>query len=190
MQPALPAVQPPTTQPWQTTPQIPPVGNPSASNPPVQNAGYAAGPVYAPQPAMPAPSGPQMVPVGAAPVKGLDGYCPVTLVEKRIWRKGDVRFGAVHRGRTYLFGSEEAQKQFLANPDHFAPILSGLDAVQYSSNGRTVEGKRDFGVVYRGQVYLFENAASRDAFEKAPDRFVTAAQQAMLKSEQGATVFR
>jgi hypothetical protein len=39
-------------------------------------------------------------------------------------------------------------------------------------------------------VYLFENAASRDAFEKAPDRFVTAAQQAMLKSEQGTTVFR
>jgi YHS domain-containing protein len=185
MQSAPPAANPPTAQPWQSPPPIPPVGNP-----PVQNAGYAAGPTYAPQPAAPAPSGAQMVPVTAAPAQGLDGYCPVTLVEKRIWRKGDVRFGAVHRGRTYLFGSEEAQKQFLANPDHFAPILSGLDAVQYSSNGRTVEGKRDFGVVYRGQVYLFENAASRDAFEKAPDRFVTAAQQAMLKSEQGATVYR
>lgn len=189
-QPALPAAaqavnEQPASQPWQAAPQISPVGNP-----PVQSAGYAAGPTYAPQPTSTPPSAPQMVPVSAAPAQGLDGYCPVTLVEKRVWRKGDVRFGAVHRGRTYLFASDEAQKKFLANPDHFAPILSGIDAVQYTSNGRTVEGKRDFGVVYRGQVYLFENAASRDAFEKTPDQFVTAAQQAMLKTEQGGTMYR
>lgn len=183
--PPTPTVQTPA-QPSQYAPQIPPVGNP-----PVQNAGYATSPTYSPQPAgaIP-PGGPQMVPVSAAPAQGMDGYCPVTLVEKRLWRKGDVRFGAVHRGRTYLFGTEEAQQKFLADPDRFAPVLSGLDAVQYGSNGRAIEGKRDFGVVYRNQVYLFENAASRDAFEKAPDRFVGIAQQAMLKSEQTGTQYR
>lgn len=185
-QPAPMATQPPPSvvnQPWQAAPQIPPVGNPPAQ------AAFAPGTGYAQQPSA-APAGPQMIPVNAAPMQGLEGYCPVTLIEKRVWRKGDVRFGAVHQGRTYLFAAEDAQKKFLADPDRFAPILSGVDAVQLASNGRTVDGRRDFGVVYRNQVYLFENAASRDAFEKAPDRFVGFAQQAMLRTEQKGTQLR
>ncbi|MEX0711052.1 MAG: thioredoxin family protein, partial [Pirellulales bacterium] len=52
------------------------------------------------RPSTPPPT-PQ-IPAGNPPL-GLDGYCPVTLGEKRVWQIGDVRWGAIHRGRTYLF---------------------------------------------------------------------------------------
>ncbi|HEX3872459.1 MAG TPA: thioredoxin family protein, partial [Pirellulales bacterium] len=44
------------------------------------------------------------------PRLGLDGFCPVTLMEKRAWTPGDARWGAIHRNRTYLFCSEAEQK--------------------------------------------------------------------------------
>ncbi len=47
------------------------------------------------------------------PGAGLDGYCPVTLVEQEKWVKGDPKWGAHHRGRLYFFISPEAQQRFL-----------------------------------------------------------------------------
>src|SRR6185369_11033071 len=97
----------------------------------------------------------QMVPVSQAPPVGLDGFCPVTLVEtmarnpgdRGAWKKGDRQFGAVHKGRTYLFTSVEQQQKFLQNPDNYAPVLSGCDPVLYAERGQMVDGKRAFGLV-------------------------------------------
>ena len=46
------------------------------------------------------------VPPGNPPL-GMDGYCPVHLTESQQWQRGDVRWGAIHRGRTYLFVSQQ-----------------------------------------------------------------------------------
>ncbi|MEX0794139.1 MAG: thioredoxin family protein, partial [Pirellulaceae bacterium] len=70
------------------------------------------------------------------PQFALDGYCPVTLIEKMAWQKGDRRFGAVHLGKVYLFGSEANQKKFLADPNQFSPVFSGLDPVVFVTEGR------------------------------------------------------
>lgn len=127
------------------------------------------------------------VPVKDAPPIGLEGYCPVTLREGSKWKKGDRQYGAVHRGRTYLFVSAAEQQKFLADPDAFSPILSGADPVIFAERGQLVDGSRNFGVSLpnggRSEMYFFATPESRDLFEKNPKQYAIHAHQAMLKSE-------
>ena len=93
-----------------------------------------------------APSGRQLsLPVGSPPL-ALDGYCAVTLVSNMVWHKGDVRYGVLHRGRTYLFASATEQLMFLASPDTYAPVAAGNDVCQLVDSGKYVAGKREFGL--------------------------------------------
>jgi len=102
---------------------------------------------------------------------GLDGYCPVTLVEQEKWVKGDRKWGARHRGRLYLFVSPAAQQRFLDSFEKYAPALSGYDPVKYSDQGALVEGKRAHGVFYRSQIYLFADEAGLQQFWADPERY-------------------
>ena len=143
--------------------------NPAAGNPAVGSPAGFAGNQSA------AYSGPT---APATPNHGLDGYCPVTLVEDFRWEKGNPAWGAVHRGRIYLFTSRENQQRFLAQPDFFSPSLSGLDPVAFSEHGARVEGKRRHGVFYGNHIYLFADEASLQRFSQAPDQYVNVARQA------------
>jgi protein disulfide-isomerase len=109
----------------------------------------------------------------------LDGYCPITLVEQNTWSKGDPRWGVEHRGRTYLFTSYVNQQRFLANPDLYSPVLSGYDAVRYFDQGELVEGKREHGLYYGDQYFLFADEASLERFHSAPQRYVAQTQAAI-----------
>ncbi|MFV2069422.1 MAG: hypothetical protein ACC645_20860, partial [Pirellulales bacterium] len=98
---------------------------------------------------------------------------------KQQWIAGDRRWGVIHRGRTYLFTTSEAQQQFLANPDEFSPVLSGLDPVAVVDQKQAVAGQRRHGVFYGGRVYLFANEASLQQFSGDPERYVQGVRQAM-----------
>jgi YHS domain-containing protein/thioredoxin-related protein len=141
---------------------------------------------------------PHLVPASQAPPIALDGFCPVTLLDtvardpsdRTAWKKGDKQFGAIHRGRTYLFTSQAQQQKFLASPDAYAPVLSGCDPVVFAERGQFVDGKRAYGIITpERQIYLFADEASRDRFEKSPASFTATIQQAMQHSEAG-TRFR
>lgn len=138
----------------------------------------------------PAASGPSsthdssVAPAGAAsananPPLGLDGFCPVTLYDKKKWKRADARWGVVHRDRTYLFAGPEEQKKFLANPDKFSPMLSGFDPVHYLDEGKFVAGRREHGVWYQDQMYLFADEGSLQQFWTAPSRYIPRVEQAM-----------
>jgi YHS domain-containing protein len=161
-------------------PSIPVQNTPAPTAPPAQVAGPMPG---SPSPALTPNQG--LVPASQAPPIALEGYCPVTLVEAEKWKKADARYGAIHRGRTYLFSSEIEQKKFLANPDRYSPALSGLDPVAFAQRNQQVEGKRGYGVKYNNQVYLFENEGSLQVFSKSPHTFANTAQQAMLQADSG-----
>ncbi|HEY2882707.1 MAG TPA: thioredoxin family protein [Pirellulales bacterium] len=117
-------------------------------------------------------------PASAAPQLGLDGYSPVALMEQGQWRLGDRRFGAIHRGRTYLFTSPEEQQKFLANPDRFSPTASGDDVVLAVDYGQQAEGKRCFGLTYQNRIYLFSSEATQQAFMQNRERYAAQVQQA------------
>ena len=120
----------------------------------------------------------RQVPAGSPPL-ALEGCCPVTLIEQRKWLVGDPRWGVVHRGRTYLFGSTREQQRFLANPDQFTPVLSGNDPVLAMDEGKTVPGHRTHGFFYGNRVYMFENEATAQRFAQNPNRYAPEITQAM-----------
>jgi len=112
-------------------------------------------------------------PPGLPPL-GLEGYCPVSLVEKRRWVLGTHPWGVIHEGRTYMCAGPEEQKKFLATPERYGPVMSGHDVVWAVERGQQVPGRREYGVFYRGRVYLFAEPATLDAFRKNPRRYLDA----------------
>jgi len=132
----------------------------------------------------PAPTAPEAdLPPGNPPL-ALDGYCPVQLGETRRWVLGNRQWGARHLGRTYLFAGPEEQRRFLADPDRYAPVISGDDVVQAVDRGQSVAGRREHGVFYHGRVFLFADEASLATFAKNPSRYADQAMQAMRTGQQ------
>jgi YHS domain-containing protein len=171
--------------------QPPPAASlqPAAGSPPAWGtAGYFGTQPSAPNSSLPYNTAPPvtspasaptaaMLPTGTATL-GLEGFCPVTLTEQNRWQVGDRRWGAVHRGRTYLFAGPMEQKQFMTNPDRYSPAISGRDVVAALDQGQSVDGQRQFGLRYAGRMYLFSNTSSREAFLKNPTRYSAEVMQA------------
>jgi len=124
----------------------------------------------------PAPAG---QPTESEPMPlGLEGYCPVTLVESGGWVEGQAGWGARHRGRTYLFRGLEQQQAFLADPDRYAPALSGDDPVAAFDSATSLPGERRYGVTYQQRIYLFASPESRATFAANPQRYTSRVQLA------------
>jgi len=169
--------------------QNPPAVNPAPMNPTsVHSAPVNPAPAFAP-PGTVAANPPAAAPVAGAssaaaippgvPPLALDGYCPVTVTEKMIWKKGDVKYGAIHRGHTYLFASAAEQQKFLAAPDVFSPIVSGHDPIAIVEEGKLVPGKREHGCFCDKRMVLFSSAANFEKFKADQNRYVTELQQAL-----------
>jgi protein disulfide-isomerase len=127
-------------------------------------------------------SDPRTTVADADPPLALDGFCPVTLADREVWERGDVRWGAIHRGRTYLFASPESQQRFLADPDRFSPMLSGYDVVRYIERGDAVPGERRHGMWYQGKMYLFADESSLGQFNRSPDGYMRRTIEIMMAS--------
>ncbi len=132
----------------------------------------------------------QQLPAGSPPL-AFDGYCPVALKTNHKWVAGNLKFGAIHRGRTFLFMGEEQRQQFLANPDAYSPVFSGMDPVLLLDNNQLVEGSRRYGFEYLGAFYLFANQESMDRFKSKPDQYAANVRQAMNRMDAtGDTLIR
>jgi len=114
----------------------------------------------------------EMDPYGSMPL-GLEGFCPVTILEKGTWTEGRPQWGARHRGRTYLFAGQPEQQAFFANPDRYAPALSGDDPVLAFGSGTSIPGQRRYGVTYQARMYLFSSPETRAAFAADPARYAS-----------------
>jgi len=123
------------------------------------------------------------IPPGNPPL-ALEGYCPVSLTDKQRWVLGNPRWGARHEGRTYLFAGPEEQQKFLANPDRYAPVLSGMDVVQLVEATQLTEGRREHGAWFGGRVYLFSSEESYQKFSLDPYRYINALPQAVARLSQ------
>ena len=161
-----------------TPPLGPPPGDLALAGPgPPPSTGPAPRIIPAPQTQVPAsqspPAGPAAAPPSPNPPLALDGYCPVRLVEHKEWVSGDRRWGLRHRGRTYLFSGPEERARFYADPDRYAPVLSGNDVVLAVERNQTVPGHRAYGVFFASKVYLFADRASLEKFEQNPRHYAS-----------------
>lgn len=109
---------------------------------------------------------------------GLNGYCPVALQNAirnpnapgatSPWVRGNPQFAVRHRGRIYHCESEQARTTLLANPDRYAPALSGCDLVEFAKTGDWVDGNCEFGFIEQrtGRVFLFSSRANCEDFAR------------------------
>lgn len=183
--PASPALEarvipPPTLQgpPPAMPPATPPVG-PAMPDPRTLTGPAPSGPVAPPAAPPAAPATPTTPAAPAATSNwGLDGYCPVCLVDQRKWVAGNRQLGIEHRGKVYLFERAEERDRFWSNPDLYTPVLSGNDAVIALERGQSVPGRREFGVFLGNRIYLFAEKASLEKFTKNPHQYANHALQA------------
>jgi len=102
----------------------------------------------------------------------LNGFCPVTLVEKRIWQVGDSQWEVIHRNQKIHFASAEAKIAFEANPADYELPHDGVDPITAKKSGKVVFGKNAFGAIYDKKYYFFDSEENRDAFKANPEAHV------------------
>jgi hypothetical protein len=61
-------------------------------------------------------------------------------------------------------------------------VLSGYDPVKFSEQGQLVDGRRQHGVFFQNQVFLFSDESTLERFWKSPDAFAQAVHQAMQQN--------
>ena len=118
-----------------------------------------------------------------APPLSIDGFCPVTILETGRWQKGNKTWGAIHRSRTYLFASAEAQRRFLADPDRYAPVLSGCDPVILAETNQWVSGSHNIGLLIGGKTYFFASEETLARFEQSPQAYLGQLSQAIATGQ-------
>ena len=178
---APPAAAPPVAQAAAApAPQIQVVTNPYASLQPQQPQQAAV----TQAPAAPASSLVDQLPPGCPPL-AFDGCSPVYLSTHNQWKEGNPKIGAIHRGQTFLFVDETERAQFLANPDAYSPVFSGLDPVLLLDVNQAVPGLRRFGYRHRGAFYLFSSAETKAKFADNADGYAGAVRMAMNRVDAG-----
>jgi hypothetical protein len=101
----------------------------------------------------------------------LDGYCPVSLVERRKWIVGRTDCRVVRDGCEYHFHGDEERQQFLHDPTTYVPVLRGCDVTEFVDAHQLIPGKRACGLTYNRRIYLFKNEASLWLFSRHSNEF-------------------
>jgi YHS domain-containing protein len=106
----------------------------------------------------------------------LRGYDPVAYFTAGGAVPGRTDVKARHHGATYRFASDENRRQFITNPDRYAPQFGGFSAeamvyaVPSATDGRTFK-------IIDGRLYLFEDARAKLYFEMDQERNLRLANQ-------------
>lgn len=105
------------------------------------------------------------------PPIGLEGHSPVALWHHRQWVKGQPRFAWKHQGVVYQMSDAAERSAFQRNPGRYAPRLLGCDPVVMADTDRALPGRLEHAAFFRGELYLFVSAESRDRFHRHPQRY-------------------
>ncbi len=108
-------------------------------------------------------------------MKGLKGFCPVTLRDERELLDAKPEFHFTHRSQKFHFASEEARNRFEAEPSLYAPAAYGADVVSLGRDKDVVEGTLDFAAWYKGRLYLFSTQENYYVFVKSPVTYASPA---------------
>ena len=108
-------------------------------------------------------------------MKGLKGFCPVTLRDQRELLDAKPEFHFTHRSQKFHFASQEARDRFEADPSQYAPAAYGADVVSLGRDKDVVEGTLDFAAWYKGRLYLFSSQDNYDVFVKSPVTYASPA---------------
>ena len=106
-------------------------------------------------------------------MKGLKGFCPVTLHDERELVDAKSEFHATHRGQKFHFASAETKAKFDEDPSVYTPAAYGADVVALTRDKDVVEGSLDHAAWFKGRLYLFGSQDAHDAFVSNPVQYAT-----------------
>lgn len=109
----------------------------------------------------------------AAPSIGLDGYCPVCIVEMKKWVRGNNAFMATYDGKTYFFPGQEQLDTFRADPAKYTPALGGDCTVCLGEMQKRVPGSIQHTALLKNKLYLFPGAKQKQMFLANPRKYHT-----------------
>lgn len=99
---------------------------------------------------------------------GLDGYCPVCIVEHGKWEKGSAEIQSTFDGIAYQFPTKSIQRIFDANPQKYVPVLGGDCIVCLEKAGKRVPGRVQHAALHNQRLYLFPSDAEKQTFIADP----------------------
>jgi len=106
-------------------------------------------------------------------MKGLKGFCPVTLRDHRELKDAKPDFHSTFRGQKFHFADAEAKIKFDEEPARYAPAAYGADVVALTRDKDVVEGTLDFAAWFKGRLYLFGTQEAHDTFVADPATYAT-----------------
>ena len=95
---------------------------------------------------------------------GLQGYCPVCVIEMKKWVKGKDDFSVQYDGKTYLFPSDEQKQMFLKNPQKYSPVLGGDCTVALVEMNKRIPGSVQHAAFSDGRIFLFSKPEAKEMF--------------------------
>lgn len=104
---------------------------------------------------------------------GLEGYCPVCVVDGGKWMIGNPEITAGYDGRTYQFPDAGARDKFVANPTKYVPALDGDCIVCFAKHEKRVLGSVQHAATYKGRLFLFPGAGEKQMFLDDPAAFAS-----------------
>ena len=106
-------------------------------------------------------------------MKGLKGFCPVTLRDQRELVDAKPEFHSTFRGQKFHFADADAKLKFDEEPARYAPAAYGADVVALTRDKDVVEGTLDFAAWFKGRLYLFGTQEAHDTFVGDPSKYAT-----------------
>lgn len=105
------------------------------------------------------------------PRLGLEGYCPVCIIDVRKWVKGTADHQATYDGVTYYFPGEGPKDKFVKSPEKYVPALNGDCIACYAKAKKRIPGNIRYASTHRGRLYLFPSNKEKQVFMDNPRKF-------------------
>jgi len=102
---------------------------------------------------------------------GLNGYCPVCIIEMKKWMKGNPLFASRFDGKIYYFPSAQIKAKFDANPAKYVPALGGDCTVCLAKMGKRMPGSVQQAAFHQNRLYLFPSEQQKKMFLAEPAKF-------------------
>lgn len=98
----------------------------------------------------------------------VSGYCPVSIQKQGVWVRGKSRFKAAYDGKIYHMAGSDELALFRENPQEFVPVLGGDSIVAFADHAHRVPGSAYQPLIAGGRLFLFADAAEKQAFKENP----------------------
>jgi YHS domain-containing protein len=108
-------------------------------------------------------------------MKGLKGFCPVTLRNQRELQDAQPEFQSSFRGQKFHFATADAKSKFDSEPMRYAPAVYGADVVVLIRDKDVTEGTLDFAAWYKGHLFLFSSEENSNTFLADPAKYAVPA---------------